>query len=422
MNRLQLRAQASGLRYQGKFIRNFFALITSLLLGTGPWALAAFEDIGTGARASGLGGAYVALGDDTLSLLYNPAGLARLRQKEISSEYSQLYSGLTDGSRLGQYFMGLGAPIKRAGTLAVGWKHFSLDSLYSERTLAVGYGQWLSQRLALGFTLKQLHHSFDAPSTVVDDNGNIQSGTPSLFAEEGTSESSFSGDIGILYRLTDRQLLGFSVQDMNEPDVALDPADSDVVPRTWRMGWAYQSAKRLSLTGSLSTRKQAGDSRDYVVIGGAEKWWDPYTMGQLGVRGALSLGTREFRQFSTGFGYRFSLFELNYAFVFDLSGIVLGDTAGTHRVSLSYRFGADPTPATTPLGVPIEDMPINILHVSNGSIEGDTVYSLEQGSGQHPNDVPLLDLESSRDTGASPTGPSSALKETPDFNNLERQP
>src|SRR5258708_27741443 len=137
----------------------------------------AFEDIGTGARATALGGAYTALGDDTWSLLYDPAGLARLIQPEIVSEYSQLYAGLSDGSNLYQYFAGASVPLKSYRTAALGWKQLGLSSLYAEQTISLGYGQWINSRLAGGVAVKYLRHSFKVPTTVVDDNGAIQTGT-----------------------------------------------------------------------------------------------------------------------------------------------------------------------------------------------------------------------------------------------------
>src|ERR1019366_791695 len=73
--------------------------ITGLILSIlycllSPFAVfAAFEDIGTGARGTALGSNYVSMGDDVMSLAYNPASLARVQQKEITSEYSRLYAG-----------------------------------------------------------------------------------------------------------------------------------------------------------------------------------------------------------------------------------------------------------------------------------------------------------------------------------------
>jgi len=97
---------------------------------------AAFENTGTGARGAALGDTYVAVGDDILSLMYNPAGLAQVHTKEVTSEYSRLFTGLTDGSNLSQSYLGYGQPIRWGGTMSFGWKQLSLDNLYTERTLS----------------------------------------------------------------------------------------------------------------------------------------------------------------------------------------------------------------------------------------------------------------------------------------------
>lgn len=51
---------------------------------------AAFLKLGTGARASALGGAYTALGDDAASIGWNPAGLARLEKREATASHAEM--------------------------------------------------------------------------------------------------------------------------------------------------------------------------------------------------------------------------------------------------------------------------------------------------------------------------------------------
>src|SRR5207253_409587 len=109
--------------------------------------------------------------------LYNPAGLARLQEPEIATEYSQLFTGLSDGSNLYQYFTGVGVPLKSYGTAALGWKQLGFSGLYTEQTVSLGYGQWITSHLAGGVTVKYLRHAFEVPDTHVDDSGNIQAGT-----------------------------------------------------------------------------------------------------------------------------------------------------------------------------------------------------------------------------------------------------
>lgn len=315
------------------------AFVLSLVPMTVPTAYAAFEDIGTGARPTAMGGAYVSAGDDSLSLFYNPAGLAQLHQKEISSEYSKLFSGLSDGSNLSQTYLGYAQPVRWGGTLAVGWKQFALDDLYKERTLALGYGEWLTPRIAIGGALKQLHHSFGVENIIVDDSGNIRSGTPSFFAQNGNSSTAYSADLGMLYRWSDRHTVGISVQDVNEPNVALSPSDHEIVSRTLRMGMTYKATRNLNLSGAMTTRESLSNQRDTTWTGAAEKWWDLEDESAVIARGSLSSGSREFQQMALGAGYRISSIQLDYAFIFNLTGVTLGKTLGTHRLSFSYRFG-----------------------------------------------------------------------------------
>jgi long-subunit fatty acid transport protein len=68
-------------------------IIAALLLGAGTIRAdegAAFLKLGTGARATALGGAYTALGDDASSIGWNPAGLARLEKREVTASHAEL--------------------------------------------------------------------------------------------------------------------------------------------------------------------------------------------------------------------------------------------------------------------------------------------------------------------------------------------
>ncbi len=341
-------------------------------------AEAAFDDTGTGARPTALGGTYVVQGDDAQSLMVNPAGLAQLHAHELTSEYSRLYSGLTDGSSLSQYYAGYAQPIKYGGTIGVGWKQFQFDNLYQERTLSLGYGEWITKRVAAGLAIKQLHVAVGVPNMIVDNNGNVATGTPDFYAQNGSDKSALSADIGTLVKLNDRHTLGFSVQDVNEPNIALSNADHDIVPKTVRIGWGYRAREGLSLLTSLTERKTLAHQNDYTWTGAAEKWWTTRDSGDFALRGSLASGSREFQQVAFGAGYRLSNFQIDYAFVFNVNGITLGQTAGTHRFSASFRFGskpdhsprvlrelpaiADRTPAASQNSAP------NVVQISTGAV------------------------------------------------------
>lgn len=69
-------------------------LLAMLLAGPALGAeTAAFLDVGAGARATALGGAYTALADDSDALYWNPAGLARMEKRQVSLSHAELGGG-----------------------------------------------------------------------------------------------------------------------------------------------------------------------------------------------------------------------------------------------------------------------------------------------------------------------------------------
>ncbi|MCR4295433.1 MAG: PorV/PorQ family protein, partial [Elusimicrobia bacterium] len=83
---------------------------------------AAFLDIGVGARGIGMGGAHTALADDSSAVYWNPAGLARLEQREVSVSHAELGLGTRED------FLAYAHPTPR-GTLAAAMTYLSQGSI-----------------------------------------------------------------------------------------------------------------------------------------------------------------------------------------------------------------------------------------------------------------------------------------------------
>ena len=58
--------------------------------------LSTLDTWGTGAKAWGMGGAYISISDDALGLIYNPAGIARSRGREVSFGMHQLWQDIDE--------------------------------------------------------------------------------------------------------------------------------------------------------------------------------------------------------------------------------------------------------------------------------------------------------------------------------------
>ena len=312
----------------------------------GPPAQAAFEDLGAGARAPGLGNAFTALADDVYAVYYNPAGLAQLERPQFSTAYSRLFMGLSDGTNLNAMQLVYAHPLQkgRYGTLGLGYSRFAASDLYYEQTIHLSYGRLMWQtdegsRLLGGLSLKQLKHGFGAPPEAANAcNGTNCTNGPDPVLSGQNAKSAYDADLGFVYRFPRRFQIGLAAHHVMRPDVGF--AGPDKLPMSLRGGAAYKTLW-LSLMGELRQEQGPTGSQDREIVVAGERIFPTLTAGQFGLRGSLGFGTRDFEQITAGLSYRINKIQLDYAFLMPL-GTVKG-TAGTHRVSFGWHFGA-PTP------------------------------------------------------------------------------
>jgi hypothetical protein len=283
-------------------------------------SLGDFEDIGVGARPIGMGSAFVALVDDVHSIYYNPAGLSQLTHIEFTSSYGKLYWGLDDGSNLGNAFIGYAHPLAKLGGIGVGWLSLGLNSLYREDTFILSYGNKLFSSFSGGLNFKVLYKQYSSNEDTKSDP---------LFQEKGYSRIGFSGDIGLLYNLSANIFSGLSLTDILQPNMNLED-ERDKLPLGVRIGIAYRDKTNL-INLALDAIYKDGK---FNISAGAEKWFSGKSMG---VRGGMDIGSDGWKSFSLGGSYQVSPFEIDYAFIYPLSG--LRGTYGSHRFSVTLRFG-----------------------------------------------------------------------------------
>ncbi len=305
-------------------------------------ALASFEPIGLGARPSVLGSAYAAVANDVYAINQNPAGLVYLKRKEFSTTYALLHPGLDDGSKIYNSYVAYGHPISpKNGTAGFSYSQLTLEGLYKEKSFTAGYGRRIRQRLALGGSIKQLSRSFGVPLGRTTNNGVTD---PSKFDpafSDGDSRWNFGLDLGAIYRPAYNYSCGFSIENINEPNLAISPDNYDPVPMTLRGGMAYSDGS-LSLLSALDSRKSAsGVNRDMHFTMAAEKWWTgaAFAFGDLAARGSLAFGSRAYSRLAMGMSFRLESMQMDYGFLMALQGASLGTTQGTHQLTFTLRFG-----------------------------------------------------------------------------------
>lgn len=321
------------------------ALLGTALLAAGA-ARAAYEDLGAGARAPGMGGAFAAVADDVYALHYNPAGLAQLTRPELGTSYTKMLLGLTDNSDLGVMFLGYAHPLRggRAGTLAGSWEQFALNSsLYKEQSFSLAYARPLAAelgpgRLLGGVSAKYLRRAFGSfPEASNSLDGIAATGQPDPVLSGRNAVGAFDADAGLLYRLRQHYSAALTLKHIPQPDVAFSAADSDRVPLAVAAALNYGSI--LSNLGvQYETVRSPVGTRDHNLAFAVERWFPRLLVGEFGLRGAMNLGSRGYRQVNTGLSYRTGRVTVDYAFGIPIAGIAA--TAGSHRLAISLRFGS----------------------------------------------------------------------------------
>jgi hypothetical protein len=326
-----------------KTFRQHSRILLGVILLALPTGLrAAFQDSDWGARPAGLAGAFSALADDANAPAYNPAAVSRIQQTEATLTYAQLFSGLklyagNDTTSLGLgYLSFVPKPFMPFGNLGFYIANFDSKGLYQENTYAVSWGSRLSQinaalpsNLALGLNLKYLEHGYTLDSLTNSDP---------VF-QNGHRKGAVGMDVGLQWEALPTVLPGFRVaavgKNVNEPNVGL--AQKDRVPSEFHLGMALDSPTYRMLTPSIEWTSRNGQQR---WMGGAESWLLNRTLG-------LRLGLNS-REFGGGLSYRFRAsnflaLQIDYTLLWPL---YVENTSGSHRVSLTARFGSAPMPKT----------------------------------------------------------------------------
>lgn len=358
-----------------------FALAALTALAAAP-AFAAFEDLGAGARAPGMGNAFTAIADDVYAVYYNPAGLSFLERPQFSTSYSRLFMGLSDGSNLGLSQLTYAHPLKngRWGTLGGAWQRFSLGGIYSESSLYVSWGRRVWQRanggqLLAGLNIKHLSRSFNQLPEAFNAKDLLSlTFKPDPVLAGKNSTSAIDADLGLLYRFPKRFQVGLMVQHFMRPDVGF--AGPDKLPMNMRLGVAYKSLW-MNLSGEIRMEENPGGGKDKDLIIAVERFFPTLDRGQFGFRSSLGFGSRSFRQITMGLSYRINKIQTDYAFLMPLGGIK--GTAGTHRIALTMHFGA-PTPEEEIT----HDLLLQAKHMREGKDAG---YGYEFSDALRPRDL-----------------------------------
>ena len=279
-----------------------------------------------GARASGMGSAFVAVQDSIDSMQYNPGALGTLRAPSLTSTYLNGFGSTTYG------FLGYAHP-SRYGTFATGALYYNAGSIdlnlsngttgrvtaEEDTAWTLSYALALTRRLSLGATYRFLRLSL---------------------AETAHATSSQS-DLGVLWSPPIKYLsLGAAYQYLG-PDIRFENV-GDPSPKTLRYGLALRfpdiNAKRIDPSVDL-------DAFDTTVAAdmvqtlhekksprmGAEFGLRPALLTRVAIRTGW-IFNRDSESFTFGAGLQHGDLSFDYAFG------RARDLDNAQQLTLTYRF------------------------------------------------------------------------------------
>ncbi len=313
-------------------LRCYYILFIFLLFT--PSVYAAFDDIGVGARPLGLGGAFVALADDSNAANYNAGGLAYIKEIQIGATHAQRFSGLITYNTISGIL-----PLGRVGTFGANIGILAEDSqIYQEQTLRFSYGNTLFKQLGLGINLKLFGTTFDEANEFVAENP--------YFAN--TSSSALSFDLGVIVKPFNSLSIGVSVENILPADISISENQTDSVPQNIRAGLAYNLASiaEMSAQGeaisnilkaALGTIEVAARNGEISTRAGVEIWLNK----AIGIRGGYGMnsGGNSATTLNLGGSAKIPIsstaLQLDYGFQF-LTGDLQDNT--TQRFSVNILF------------------------------------------------------------------------------------
>jgi hypothetical protein len=296
--------------------------VSGLAWGSGPGTTAAeVLKIGLGARAIGMGEAYVAQADDVSSLYWNPGGLALMQERQASFMYSQLiqdmkYQNANLGIPLENGAIGANVSYLGYGNIQ-GYDDNGNKAGDQSAYSAVGTlgASWLGNQWAAGLNVKGIQEKLadvKANGIAFDMGGTVIYPKPVL-----------GGTIR----------LGAVVQNLGNGIQFLEQRDP--LPLQTRFGIAAVQMMNRKLNVSLDYGMPRDD--EAIISGGAEYWLIP----QLALRGGYVKNHTEGLGARAGIGLRIKGVSFDYAY----SG--QGELGMNHRYEISFRFG-EPRPILSP--------------------------------------------------------------------------
>ncbi len=307
--------------------------------------------IEVGAKAIGMGGAFVGVADDASTLYWNPAGTALLKRPTAQYQISKRFAGIT------QHFAGLSFPLSSSDNLGLLIDYLSVGDMnvttiqqpegtgqtFSASDLAIGlnYARQLTDRVSVGFTFKYIYEK--------------------IWLEYAQG---FAIDLGTVYNIEEKGIrIGMNIVNLG-PDMGIDggphlsfykrkPDDfpgspqpeANLATETFPLPLSFSLGVSTVILGRNSVWLQNADHRVQIAVGANDSFDAPFRAnvgmeyswkGLLSLRGGYRINY-DTQKYSVGFGIDFSKFS-TVNLKLDYVWVDYGDLNSINVWSLEFVF------------------------------------------------------------------------------------
>ncbi len=308
--------------------------VVGVLVPAGSYAADIFEKVGTfdgqflkiavGARAAGMGGAFVGVADDASAVFWNAAGIARIDadRSELQFNHANWPADLKF-DQIGYVFH-----VKRIpGAFAVNARSLSMDPMIETTAYQPDPNQGTGQTFDAGMLTAGVTYARSFTDK-------FSAGVTGSMVHEGLadlSQQTFTFDIGTLYDVGALGMkIGMAISNIGSQIKFIDREAR--IPSIFRVGTSatlMQSAEQ-KLVGSFEFSHPPDNSERLNV--GAEYSFHKYAF----LRGGYNINY-DSEKLAAGLGLRFpvsvvGMSDLDYAYT------DMGDLGSVHRFSLKFSF------------------------------------------------------------------------------------
>ncbi len=303
-----------------------------------------FMSTGVGARALGMGGAYVASGGDVTYGYWNPSGLAQLNFPEIAAVHSERFAGVVNYD-----YLGFAMPFRKTETLAFSAIRLGVDDipytavprpdLVQDTTYTDDDGNIHVNRPYVDRYVSDAEYAFYF-SYAKRHSSTFFYGANAKFVHKGVGDNSAWGigfDIGAMWNPWRKLMLGANFQDITTTLLAWDTGRQELISPTLKTGVSYPFQlpflkSQFLLAGDADIRFEGRETASQFSAGPMSV--DFRLGGELNLYNiiALRVGRDDLGYFTAGAGISLPRLDLDYAFMQHT------ELEETHRISLRIRI------------------------------------------------------------------------------------